>query len=149
MTDSSGISQLGFPAGDPGPLLEAFWLEGLETAGKDSRDPERHIQRGTGDPEKWDWRKPSRRLGFLPPSPTSFRVKPPRPEKASREPGAEERLGRAAPPGLHRVTRCRLAAAVPGQVPQAPVQESPSSEETSLPQKVLGGHTNQYPLPPL
>ena len=87
MTDSRVISQLGFPAGDPGPLLEAFCLEGLETAGKD-RDPERHTQRDTGDPEKCNWRTPGRRLGFLPPLPqvSELNLQDLRKQAGSREP---------------------------------------------------------------
>lgn len=124
--DSSGISSWA-----SWRIQDLFWKPLVGRVGnsrKDSRDPERHIQRGTGASRNGTEKTKQERLEPSP-SPTSFRVKPPRPEKASRGAGAEERLGRAAPPGLHRVTRCRLAAAVPGQVLQAPVQESPSSRK--------------------
>ena len=97
MTDSRVISQLGFPAGDPGPLLEAFWLEGLETAGKDRQRSRETYREGHRRPRKTELEDTRQETWFPSPFPTGFRAKPPRPEKASRELGADERLGRAVP----------------------------------------------------
>lgn len=144
LTDSSAISQLGFPAGDPRPPLETFWLEGLDSAGKDRQRSRETYTEGHRRPRKAEPEKSKQENWFPSPSPTSFRVEPPRPENTGSEPGASERLGRAVHLGLHRVSR--LAAAVPGQ-PLAPLQASPSSEQVSLPQRRWEVTLNR--LPPL